>query len=104
MSRANELWASEYGADCFSIGDLGREEGGKYENGQLTGVWWPFYIDGKQIGWAQIAYDGSTLFGIKLMKGHTIQVKDEGKAARRSESGRPHTDVEVYKEDEDDDA
>ncbi len=95
MSDKNELWASEYGADCFSLGDIGREENGKLDYNQIPGVWWPLYIDDKQVGWAQIDYHGSTSFAIRLMGEHTIEVKTEGKAAKRSKQGKPHTDVEI---------
>jgi hypothetical protein len=98
---SNELWASEYGADCFGLGGLGKEEGGKYRDSELTRTWWPLYIDGEQVGHVQLDYDGTTTFGIRLFEHHTIEVRDEGEPFEtpRSKYGKPriqpHTEAEA---------
>lgn len=74
-----QFWASEYGMDCFGMGHLGEEEGGSVPNQEIPGSWFPFYVDGKQVGWVQLAMERyTTVFGVKAMEGHTVEVKVEG--------------------------
>ena len=79
MSKpGQELWCSEYGADVFSVGEIRDEEGGTVENCDIPGSWWPLYMDDKQVGWVQLEWDGSTIFGIRMLDGHTVEARVDG--------------------------
>lgn len=65
--------------DCFGVGTL--EDTHNIEENDIPHKWWPFYMNGKQIGWVQLTMDGrTTLTGIRAMPGYIFEVKPDGES------------------------